>query len=97
MTIFQSRRSTRVMLSLILSALLLGGLIGGMVNLTAGSANAAPPDLAPGQTMNVQLSAAGQPFERWSAHPETSACSGGEGRESGEGGEGHSDEEVAAQ
>ena len=38
-----------------------------------------PIDLAPGQTRNVRLSAAGETFDRWGAHPETSACSGGSG------------------
>ena len=40
-----------------------------------------PTDLAPGQKVNVELSAAGQDFNKWSAHPEAgSGEHGGEER-----------------
>lgn len=42
-------------------------------------------DLAPGQKVNVELSAAGQDFSKWSAHPETASSEhgGGEGHDEG--------------
>ena len=43
-----------------------------------------PTDLAPGQKINVELSAAGQDFNKWSAHPEVGSSEHG-------GGEGHDD------
>ena len=48
-----------------------------------------PTDLAPGQKMSVRLDAAGQDFDKWSAHPEIGSSEhGGEG-EHGEGGVEH--------
>ena len=47
-------------------------------------------DLEHGQKMGVELSAAGEVFDWWTTHPETSSCSGGEGSgEHGAGGEAH--------
>jgi hypothetical protein len=53
-----------------------------------------PVDLPAGEALIGELSAAGETFERWSAHAETSPCIGGEGAgehgpsgEHGEGGE----------
>jgi hypothetical protein len=57
-------------------------------------------DLQPGERLDATLTAAGETFDGWSAHPETSSCSGeaagehgddgehGEGSEHGEGGSG---------
>ena len=38
-----------------------------------------PTDLVPGQKINVELSAAGQDFNKWSAHPEVGSSEPGEG------------------
>ena len=38
-----------------------------------------PTDLAPGQKINVELSAAGQDFNKWSAHPEVGSSEHGGG------------------
>ena len=38
-----------------------------------------PTDLVPGQKINVELSAAGQDFNKWSAHPEVGSSEHGEG------------------
>ena len=38
-----------------------------------------PTDLPPGQQINVELSAAGQDFNKWSAHPEVGSSEHGEG------------------
>lgn len=38
-----------------------------------------PNDLAPGQKINVELSAAGQDFSKWSAHPEVGSSEHGGG------------------
>ena len=46
-----------------------------------------PTDLAPGQKVNVELSAAGQDFNEWSAHPETGSSEHGGGEGHDEGGE----------
>ena len=46
-----------------------------------------PTDLAPSQKVNVELSAAGQDFNKWSAHPETGSSEHGEGDRHDEGGE----------
>ena len=43
-----------------------------------------PTDLAPGQQLNVKLEAAGQDFDKWSAHPESGSGEGGEHGEDGE-------------
>ena len=44
-----------------------------------------PTNLAPGQKLNVELSAAGQDFNKWSAHPEIGSGEhgGGEGHDEG--------------
>ncbi len=47
----------------------------------------APSDLQPGERMDATLTAAGEMFDGWSAHPETSSCSGEGVDEHGEGGE----------
>jgi hypothetical protein len=44
-----------------------------------------PTDLPPGQKINVELSAAGQDFNKWSAHPEVGSSEHG-------GGEGHDED-----
>ena len=46
-----------------------------------------PTDLAPGQKTNVELSAAGQNFNKWSAHPEVGSSEHGGGEGHDEGGE----------
>ena len=46
-----------------------------------------PNDLAPGQKTNVELSAAGQDFNKWSAHPEVGSSEHGGGEGHDEGGE----------
>lgn len=46
-----------------------------------------PTDLTPGQKVNVELSAAGQDFNKWSAHPETGSSEHGGGEGHDEGGE----------
>ncbi len=46
-----------------------------------------PSDLTPGQKVNVELSAAGQDFNKWSAHPETGSSEHGGGEGHDEGGE----------
>ena len=46
-----------------------------------------PTDLAPGQKVNVELNAAGQDFNKWSAHPETGSSEHGGGEQHDEGGE----------
>ena len=46
-----------------------------------------PTDLAPGQKINVELSAAGQDFNEWSAHPEIGSSEHGGGGQHDEGGE----------
>ena len=46
-----------------------------------------PSDLAPGQQINVELSAAGQDFNKWSAHPEVGSSEHGGGEQHDEGGE----------
>ena len=46
-----------------------------------------PTDLAPGQKTNVELSAAGQDFNKWSAHPEVGSSEHGGGEGHDEGGE----------
>jgi hypothetical protein len=37
---------------------------------------AAAADVAAGQSLEITLPADGKAFETWTAHPETSACSG---------------------
>ena len=44
-------------------------------------------DLAPDQTINVELSAAGQDFNKWSAHPEVGSSEHGGGEQHDEDGE----------
>ena len=46
-----------------------------------------PTDLVPGQKVNVELSAVGQDFNKWSAHPETGSSEHGGGEGHDEGGE----------
>ena len=46
-----------------------------------------PTDLAPDQTINVELSAAGQDFNKWSAHPEVGSSEHGGGEQHDEDGE----------
>lgn len=46
-----------------------------------------PTDLIPGQKVTVELSAAGQDFNKWSAHPETGSSEHGPGEQHDEGGE----------
>ena len=46
-----------------------------------------PTDLAPGQKINVELSAAGQDFNKWSAHPEVGSSEHGGGEQHDEDGE----------
>ena len=46
-----------------------------------------PTDLAPGQKTNVELSATGQDFNQWSAHPEVGSSEHGGGEGHDEGGE----------
>ncbi len=44
-----------------------------------------PTDLAPSQKINVELNAAGQDFNKWSAHPETGSSEQGAGEQHDEG------------
>ena len=44
-------------------------------------------DLAPGQKVNIELNAAGQDFNKWSAHPETGSGEHGGGEQHDEGSE----------
>ena len=46
-----------------------------------------PTDLVPGQKVNVEINAAGQDFNKWSAHPETGSGEHGGGEQHDEGGE----------
>ena len=46
-----------------------------------------PTDLTSGQQINVELSAAGQDFNKWSAHPEVGSSEHGGGEGHDEGGE----------
>ena len=46
-----------------------------------------PTDLGPGQKTNVELSAVGQDFNKWSAHPETGSSEHGGGGQHDEGAE----------
>ena len=46
-----------------------------------------PTDLTPGQKIDVKLSAAGQDFNKWSAHPEVGSSEHGGGEQHDEGGE----------
>ena len=46
-----------------------------------------PTDLTPGQKIDVELSAAGQDFNKWSAHPEVGSSEHGGGEQHDEGGE----------
>ena len=46
-----------------------------------------PTDLVPGQKIDVELSAAGQDFNKWSAHPEVGSSEHGGGEQHDEDGE----------
>ena len=46
-----------------------------------------PTDLTPSQKVNVELSAAGQDFNKWSAHPEVGSSEHGEGEQHDEDGD----------
>ena len=46
-----------------------------------------PNNLAPGQKINVELNAAGQDFNKWSAHPEVGGSEHGGGEQHDEGGD----------